>query len=45
MGVYAQTAENSVTLTDHLACPGADAVALFMADPTVSENTCSAVPV
>ncbi len=41
-GVYAQTAENSVTLTYHLEYPGADDVVLFMADPAVSENTCLA---
>ena len=35
MGVYAQTAENSVTLTDHVESPEADAVVLFMADPAV----------
>jgi len=45
MGVYAQTAENSVPLADHVACPGADAVVLFMADRSVSENTRSAVSV
>ena len=42
LGVYAQTAANSVTLTDHVESPGTDAVVVFMADPAVSENTCLA---
>ncbi len=36
----AQTAEHSVTFTDHIKSPGADAVVLFMAEPAVSGHIC-----
>ncbi len=42
LGVYAQTAENSVTLRHDVECAGGDAVALLVAHPAVSGNTCLA---
>jgi len=42
MGVYAQTAENSVTLRHDVECAGVDAVALLVAHPALSGNTCLA---
>ncbi len=42
LGVYAQTAENSVTLRHDVECAGVDAVALLVAHPALSGNTCLA---